>query len=179
MSAPDVPYVGEEEDGYFEKVLGPRSLGYVNMGSGELSIGEALREYGALIAEPSERHPANVATSVVRTKLSRSAFGGPTQEQVLHYPVIDLDVPHHVVPSSTPGHSHLYIDVPLTDKQYEYLLETLVSVGIVQPGVLHSFHDNRATAVRLPWVNKSQAEVQAEQEEGPSRVHDPWDDLLY
>ena len=32
-----------------------------------------------------------------------------------HYPVLDLDLPAVLVPSSTPGHSHLYIDLPIPD----------------------------------------------------------------
>jgi hypothetical protein len=46
-----------------------------------------------------------------------------------HAPVLDIDVPAYLVPSSTPGHSHLYIYVKASIRR-------------------------RHTAVRVPWLKK-------------------------
>jgi hypothetical protein len=54
----------------------------------------------------------------------------------LHTIMLDLDVPATLVPSSTPGHSHLYIDVPLED-------------GYVSASI-----ERGHTALRLPGVKK-------------------------
>jgi hypothetical protein len=49
-----------------------------------------------------------------------------------HLPVVDLDVPARLEPSGTPGHSHLYLDVPMTWAQYSTLLHALCAAGVVQ-----------------------------------------------
>ncbi len=76
-----------------------------------------------------------------------------------HYPVLDLDIPAHLVPSSTPGNSHLYIDVALTADQMWTLCDALAEVGILQPGYVSACKARGYTSVRLPWVKK--AEVSA------------------
>jgi hypothetical protein len=74
----------------------------------------------------------------------------------IHMPVLDLDVPHRLVPSSTPGHSHLYIDVEVPEKQYRRLVEVLIECGILQRGVGAQMRVNGATYVRPPHVRKPQ-----------------------
>lgn len=54
-------------------------------------------------------------------------------ERGLHKPVIDLDVPARLVPSKTPGHFHLYIDVEMDFDDYSELLYALSKCGIVEP----------------------------------------------
>jgi len=53
-------------------------------------------------------------------------------ERGLHKPVIDLDVPARLVPSKTPGHFHLYIDVEMEWDDYSELLWALAKAGIVE-----------------------------------------------
>ena len=72
-----------------------------------------------------------------------------------HYPVIDLDVPAYLVPSSTPDHSHLFINVPLTWGDYQYLLQALAKVGIIEEGYAEASQKTGFSAVRLPWVKKA------------------------
>lgn len=72
----------------------------------------------------------------------------------IHMPVLDLDVPHHVVASTTPGHSHLYVDVPMTWQQYKRLLTTLASVGVIEPGYAAISLARGRTEVRVPWLRK-------------------------
>ena len=55
-----------------------------------------------------------------------------------HMPIIDIDVPHRYVESSTPGHGHLYLDVPMSWEQAEELLYRLVCAGVVEDGY-HEF----------------------------------------
>lgn len=93
-------------------------------------------------------HPAPLAESNVVT----SMLGGEW-----HAPVLDLDIPHALVPSSTPGHSHLYLDVPMTWKQYKLLLGALRDVGIIQEGYYQASLARGHSDVRLPWVKKEKA----------------------
>lgn len=67
-----------------------------------------------------------------------------------HAPALDLDVPAWLVPSRTEGHSHLYIDVPCTWKQYRKLLKALRDCGIIEPGYYNMALKRRATHLRRP-----------------------------
>lgn len=73
-------------------------------------------------------------------------------------PTLDIDIPCEFVPSTTPGHGHLYIDKPMSYDDYVYLVEALVHVGIVEQGVLYSLKQRGFTGVRLPWIKKPEPE---------------------
>jgi hypothetical protein len=72
----------------------------------------------------------------------------------LHRPVLDLDMPAYLVPSSTPGHHHLYIDHPMTWEAYVKLLEALADAGLLERGYVEASVRRGRTDVRLPWVRK-------------------------
>lgn len=72
----------------------------------------------------------------------------------LHVPTLDLDVPHHFEPSSTPGHSHLYIDVPMSWRKYKRLLRALCRAGIIEKGFCKFSILRGASFVRKPGVSK-------------------------
>lgn len=78
-----------------------------------------------------------------------------------HMPVLDIDVPHHYEPSTTPGHGHLYIDVPVEWPEYAVILRALGDAGILEPGYVGASLDRRATFVRLPWIKKGARRGQA------------------
>jgi len=65
-----------------------------------------------------------------------------------HAPALDLDLPARLVPSSTPGHFHLYVDVPLTWRKYRRLLRALVRAGLVERGYYNISKLRRATFLR-------------------------------
>ena len=77
-------------------------------------------------------------------------------EPGMHTVMIDLDVPAKLVPSTTPGNSHLYIDVPLPWRKYRKLLAALGEAGILQEGYVKASIIRRCTALRLPWVKKEE-----------------------
>lgn len=72
----------------------------------------------------------------------------------MHCPTLDLDVPHALVPSSTPDHSHLYVDVPMTWRQYKRFLRVCAQVGILEKGYVRASIRRKHTAVRVPWKKK-------------------------
>lgn len=78
---------------------------------------------------------------------------------IMHRPVLDIDFPATVIPSTTPGHGHLYIDKLLTWDQYEKLLNVLAEVGIIEQGYAGASIARQHTAVRLPWVRKKEIEL--------------------
>lgn len=122
----------------------------------KLFAGRTLRRFTEPVNESSGNGTAT-ATEVVTnageadlvTSEARGAF-----RRTYHKPVIDLDVRASLVPSATPGHSHLYVDVPITWEKYERLLEALVDCGIVEPGYLGASKERGFTAVRVPWRPK-------------------------
>lgn len=50
-----------------------------------------------------------------------------------HRPCLDIDFPARLVPSSTPGHYHLYLEVPMTTEKYLDLIDALAIAGVVSP----------------------------------------------
>jgi hypothetical protein len=71
-----------------------------------------------------------------------------------HKPVLDLDLPAKLLPSSTPGHFHLFIDKEMSWETYEQLLRALADAGLIEPGYVSASQSRGYTAVRLPWIRK-------------------------
>lgn len=90
---------------------------------------------------------ANISTSI------REDIGDPHAEPV-HALLIDLDLPAWLVPSSTPGHSHLYVDTAIQQSVYFRLLDALADAGVIQRGYAASSKARGGTALRLPWIKK-------------------------
>lgn len=71
-----------------------------------------------------------------------------------HWPVIDIDLPIHVVPSSTPGHNHLYIDYPMDTETFMALLDALVAAHLVEEGFAQGSRRRGHADLRLPHIKK-------------------------
>lgn len=93
---------------------------------------------------------ANVVTSL-RTDSNYLFFG---EDVPMHAVVLDLDVPAYLIPSSTPGHSHLYIDVEIEEELYFKLLDVLAEARVVEAGYVGASKRRGSTCLRLPWVKK-------------------------
>lgn len=65
-----------------------------------------------------------------------------------------LRQPYSLVPSSTSGHGHLYLDTPLTWRRTKRLLKALGRAGVLEAGFVRVSIRRRATHARLPWVTK-------------------------
>lgn len=71
-----------------------------------------------------------------------------------HRPLLDLDIPVVVIPSSTPGHGHLYIDKEMPWKDYQKLLNCLADLDIIEHGYRGASLARGYSALRLPWIKK-------------------------
>lgn len=71
-----------------------------------------------------------------------------------HNLMLDLDVQHEYIKSSTDGHAHLVINVPIEQKDMVELLEKLQTLGIIQKGFLDSTVDRGFSSLRLPGQDK-------------------------
>ena len=100
---------------------------------------------------------ANVMTSVVSGSHILPNAAEPeagTHADVWHAPVIDLDFPCELIPSSTPGHFHLVIDKKLSWAKYSKLLDALADAGLVEEGYANASLQRGYTSIRLPWVKR-------------------------
>lgn len=77
----------------------------------------------------------------------------------LHKILLDIDVPAYLIPSSTPGHSHLYIDVECDHDNYMDLLATLAACGVIEEGYNDASQERGFSALRLPWIKKDESET--------------------
>src|SRR6187399_43822 len=71
-----------------------------------------------------------------------------------HEPTLDIDHNCVLLPSTTPGHFHLYIDVPMSWENYQKLLDVMAEVGILEKGYVDVSKKYGATYVRMPHVKK-------------------------
>lgn len=99
---------------------------------------------------PGERNLVSLGdANLVSSRITSGEHAGK------HTVAIDLDVSAVLVPSSTPGHSHLYIDVPMTWETYANLLKALSAAGIVEDGYVQACIRRKHTSLRLPWIRKA------------------------
>lgn len=80
-----------------------------------------------------------------------------------HILAVDIDMPAALVPSSTKGHYHLYIDHEMTWTTYTSLLMALAEAGIVEPGYADASIRRGATHLRTPWNRKTDGNGQPKQ----------------
>lgn len=93
--------------------------------------------------------------NVVSSRLRDSAKEWVHHDGVTYHKlIIDLDLPAYLVPSSTPGHSHLYIDKDIPEAAYFNLLEALARANILEHGYVAASIDRGASFLRFPWVQK-------------------------
>lgn len=79
---------------------------------------------------------------------------GEPANQWLHWPVIDIDRECAWVPSTNPGHGHLYINYGVSFDGLIEILTVLTKHGVVQPGFLDAAKERGYSAVRVPGVKK-------------------------
>lgn len=100
--------------------------------------------------------PAKLDASLDEANIVTSRIQG-TED--LHKILLDIDVPAYLIPSSTPGHSHLYIDVECDHDNYMDLLATLAACGVIEEGYNDASQERGFSALRLPWIKKEEPEI--------------------
>jgi hypothetical protein len=71
-----------------------------------------------------------------------------------HTIVLDINHPAALVPSTTEGHFHFYIDVPLQWDVYCRLMAAMSDAGVLEPGYVDASINRGASFLRLPGVKK-------------------------
>lgn len=104
-----------------------------------------------------------VEVGAAEANLVTSAIDGATGYKS-HKLLVDLDVPAYLVPSSTPGHSHLYVDKAISGDALFAILDALADAGIVERGYAEASRARGYSALRLPWVRKEAPRPKAKAE---------------
>lgn len=78
----------------------------------------------------------------------------------MHMPVLDIDrIPLRLVPSSTEGNFHLYIDKAVKWSDYTQLLRLLAKMGILEQGWVDASLAHGQTFVRRPETPKPKVQA--------------------
>lgn len=100
--------------------------------------------------EPTTEAEANLVSSLADDGLNEQRLNYDRR----HYPVLDLDFPCELVPSSTPGKFHLYMDKEVTWLLYQPVLTAMAAAGILEPGYVGASIAAGATFVRKKGIKK-------------------------
>lgn len=112
--------------------------------SDTVDLSASDEEHGGEVLAPVPKELANLVSSL--------CVDG------LHRPALDIDFPCELVPSSTPGCFHLYIDKGVSTEQYMNLLEALANAGICQTFWANRARTDGQSFLRPPWVKKPKRE---------------------
>jgi len=106
--------------------------------------------------EEADLEKANIVSSEIRN-------GWPYIDARRHVIALDIDYPAHLIESSTPGHYHLYLEVPngIEHDDYMFLLSLLGRWGVVEKGYAEVSIKRGHSDLRLPWVTKADQKLAA------------------
>lgn len=109
-----------------------------------------LRSLGPLVGDGYKVSPQLVDAKITDANLVSSRL----ENSDFHCPALDLDLPCALIPSSTTGHYHLYLDHPMEWRAYKKLLLALRDAGILEDGFVNCSIDRKQSCLRPPWVRK-------------------------
>lgn len=92
------------------------------------------------------------------SKEEANIVSSKTNVRGLHMPVLDLDFSHEYKPSTTPGHGHLYLNVPITWWRWALLMFALRQAGAIEKGFLRWSLRRGSAFVRPEGVIKTPEE---------------------
>ena len=78
-----------------------------------------------------------------------------------HVLALDIDHEAYLVPSTTPEHNHLYINVPggIDHEVYMDLLDVLARAGVIEEDYARASKSRGYTSLRLPWIKKEKKKI--------------------
>lgn len=94
------------------------------------------------------------APNVVSSEISRGPAYTNAEDDSVHLVLIDLDFESALIPSTTPGRYHLYVDKKMSKEKYSDFVKMLKEFGVVAQGNLNQIEKTGRTYLRMPWVRK-------------------------
>ena len=104
----------------------------------------------------SSKDPKDDGYSPVPADPEHANLIGSLTDKGKHMPVIDIDYPAELIPSSTPGHFHLYLNKACTWDQYKDVLRAMANAGLIQQGYLNWSLERGQSFLRRPGVKKNE-----------------------
>jgi hypothetical protein len=115
---------------------------------------EALGERGDSCDPTAARERRHMCSVEAGANVVGSRVTDFDSRREIHAPALDIDLPCRLVPSSTDGHFHLYIDKLMPWPDYVHLMRVLQDVGILEHGYVDSAIARGQSFLRLPHVRK-------------------------
>jgi len=112
------------------------------------------KKYEDTAIEEAAEEQANLISS----ELDYPYHSNVPKDDRLHAPSIDIDFPVECYESSTPGHFHLYIERPMTWRQYRRLLHALMRAGIIEEGYYKASIQRGGSFLRKKGTKKASVE---------------------
>lgn len=85
----------------------------------------------------------------------RSTVDNPPETRY-HALLLDIDCPAWLLPSSTGGHGHLYVDLEIPDDKLWTFLDAAADIGLVEEGYVSACKARGMTSLRPPWIVKGE-----------------------
>lgn len=108
-------------------------------------------------ANDIREHKERVEVDYKEAQVASSALKHPYPGRQ-HVVALDIDHQAWLVPSSNPGHNHLYVALMCEWNLYVEFLEAAAKIGLVESGYVAASKKRGATYLRLPWVKKGAEE---------------------
>lgn len=104
------------------------------------------------------RDPAQMPNKYLCAALCAALSSCPNIRALPGKGVINIEIgcDYALIPSSTPGHHHLILDVNLPWQKYNRLLQLSADTGIIEPGYAKASVRRKFSAIRPPWIRKPQ-----------------------
>lgn len=129
----------------------PKSV-WLNPSNRWYKIAKTLRYYIGMIGD---WRYGSFKPEEVRSLADAEAVSSQVWGTDKHKIAIDIDMPAALVPSSTEGHFHLYIDKEIAWAEYKEVLIVLCEAGILSEKYVRESINRGYTSLRTPWTHKS------------------------
>lgn len=105
--------------------------------------------------------------TAISSQIRRVPLGGKGRKFTTgrHRVLMDIDVPHAYVPSTTQGHAHLIFDVDIPWDKYLHLLKVLADCGVIEPGYYKAAKARGEAWLRTPWTAKGSSTPEIDADE--------------
>lgn len=97
-----------------------------------------------------EDYRDNSAGELRKVERNKALLVSSLCEDGSHAPVLDIDFGAQLIPSTTNGHFHLYLDKKMSWEKYRQLLEALYEAGIIQRGFYEMTLERKQSLVLAP-----------------------------
>lgn len=130
--------------------------------------GSDSEESMALVEDrtPKPVDESHVASSQTRAWLAKR-----------HHLLLDVDIPAWLIPSSSYGKSHLYVELPRGGapwEDYKAFLLAAAKIGLIEDGYAKASIRRGHTALRLPWVKKGEENLN----DPPTEPHETFEQMM-